>query len=74
MKQQNVVGDTTWPPELSSAEESKKNAKGKSLWCFDVCDKVGQNNLIQYSLRQVKSNLDTLGKKVIYEIVQINPS
>lgn len=46
MKQQNVVGNTTCPPELSSAEESKKNAKGKSLWCFYVCDKVGQNNSV----------------------------
>lgn len=46
MKQQSVAGDTAWPPELSSAEESKKNAKGKSLWCFYVCDKFGPNNLV----------------------------
>lgn len=29
MKQQSVAGDTTWPPELSSAEESKKKCQGK---------------------------------------------
>lgn len=72
MKQQSVVGDTTWPPQLSSAEESKKMPRESLCGAFMCVTNL--DRIIQFSLRQVKLNLPTLGKKVTYEIVQLNPS
>lgn len=55
MKHQSVIGDITQHSELDSAGENKRNAEGQFCGAFS-CVKI-LDIIIQYSLRQVKSNL-----------------
>lgn len=64
----------TQPGPLNWVVQKKTRKMPRESLCGAFMCVTKLDRIIQYSLRQVKSNLDTLGKKVIYEIVQINPS
>lgn len=53
-------------------QEKAKEMLRESLCGVFACVKIWTE--IQDSLRQVKSNLHSLGKHVMYEIVQLNPT
>ena len=61
-------GPLNWVVKKEARKMPRESLCG-AFMCVTNLDRI-----IQYSLRQVKSNLHTLGKKVIYEIVQLNPS